>query len=87
MIDEPLERRLALFKAELAELLARHSASIAFDYGPNSDTHGLYDERIVVELAKPKRPDGRQPFDGFICKLADGYGVSADDLTETGKQS
>lgn len=38
------------FKRELKALLEKYNASISFEVGPGSDTHGLYDEEIMVHL-------------------------------------
>lgn len=36
------------FKQELKSLLAKYEVSIGFDCDDSSDTHGIYDGRIVV---------------------------------------
>lgn len=36
------------FKQELKALLTKYNATIGFDVAPCSDTHGLYDERMVA---------------------------------------
>ena len=40
------------FKKELKELLIKYNASIGFNCGENSDTHGLYDEKMVIDIEK-----------------------------------
>lgn len=36
------------FLQKLAALLAEYGATISFDVGKGSDTHGLYDEKMVI---------------------------------------
>jgi hypothetical protein len=36
------------FLAELQDLLSRYNADISFSVGSGSDTHGLYDEKMVI---------------------------------------
>ncbi len=56
------------FKKELKALLKKYNATIGFSVGDGSDTHGLYDERIEVDLSdKPEI-------------LAHGWGVDQYDL-------
>ena len=40
----------AQFLAELKALLSKYNASINFSVGSGSDTHGLYDEKMVVSI-------------------------------------
>lgn len=40
----------AQFLAELKALLSKYNASINFSVGSCSDTHGLYDEKMVVSI-------------------------------------
>lgn len=44
---------IQLFRAELKALLEKYNASINFSVGSCSDTHGLYDEKMVIS----HRPD------------------------------
>jgi hypothetical protein len=45
------------FKKELARLLKKHGASINWECGEGSDTHGIYDEKITVLLGDGQRYD------------------------------
>ncbi len=38
------------FVLELQELLKKHNASIGFSCGEHSDTHGLYDEKLLIDI-------------------------------------
>ncbi len=38
------------FLTELRTLLAKHRASIGWTCGEGSDTHGLHDERMTIEV-------------------------------------
>lgn len=42
------------FVVKLKALLEKYNASIAFDFGEGSDTHGIYDERIALYVAGNK---------------------------------
>lgn len=41
------------FRTELKALLAKYNASINFSVGSCSDTHGLYEEKMVVSHTIP----------------------------------
>ena len=40
------------FKKELKDLLKKYNASIGFSCGDCSDTHGLYDEKMIIDIDK-----------------------------------
>jgi len=42
--------KLTDFTRELQALLAKYDATIEFEVGDCSDTHGLYDERMAVSF-------------------------------------
>lgn len=56
------------FLIELKDLLKKHNAHIGFSVGECSDTHGLYDEKMVISI---KNED--------IFEI-DGYGFSWYDM-------
>lgn len=56
------------FLIELKDLLKKHNAHISFSVGECSDTHGLYDEKMVISI---KNED--------IFEI-DGYGFSWYDM-------
>ncbi len=67
------------FKKELQALLKKYDASIGFNVGECSDTHGLYNERLEVafqELTKGARFKTVTE----TALLADGWGVDYTDL-------
>jgi len=64
--------KIADFKKELKELLTKHNASINLDFADCSDTHGMYDEKMIVEIR-----DGKTRFE---ATLSTGYSVDAHDL-------
>lgn len=67
------------FLTKLQELLEEYGASISFTCGPCSDTHGLYDERMVIEMVKSQ---ARSPWDTEEIFYAWGWGISTGDLKE-----
>ena len=40
------------FLKELKELLKKYNASIGFSVGKSSDTYGLYDEKMTIDVDK-----------------------------------
>ena len=58
------------FKKELKQLLKKYNASIYFNCGENSDTHGLYDEKMVIDIDIDNK-------DFFEC---DGWVIDQSDL-------
>lgn len=58
------------FCLELKALLEKYNASIEFEVGSGSDTHGLYDEKMVAYF---KTTDS-------LKHLSNGWGVSKNDL-------
>jgi len=56
------------FKKELKVLLKKYNATISFNVNEYSDTYGLHDERIEVDI------------DRKTTLLADGWGVDQSDL-------
>ena len=56
------------FKKDLKEVLAKHKASISFSVSDCSDTHGLCDEQMVVDIG------------GLEWYLSYGWEVSKGDL-------
>ena len=45
------------FQIELKALLAKYNATISANVGEGSDTHGIYDEHILVYLSDEKGRD------------------------------
>ena len=43
------DERIKEFKQELAQLLIKYDVSIGLTCGESSDTHGLYDDQVVIE--------------------------------------
>ena len=62
------------FRAELKDLLTKYNASICFSVGSCSDTHGLYDEKMVVCHTVPGT------FKDIDLLEVDGWGISAGDI-------
>ena len=62
------------FRAELKALLSKYNASINFSVGSCSDTHGLYDEKIVISHTVP------ETFKDIDILEVDGWGISAGDI-------
>jgi hypothetical protein len=63
------------FIKELKALLEKYDAHIAFEMHDSSNTHGIYDPRIVVAF----RTD-RKRFEYDTVVLRDGYSVDKSDL-------
>ena len=40
------------FKKELKELLSKYNAVISFTCGDSSDTYGLYDDHLIIEIGQ-----------------------------------
>jgi hypothetical protein len=55
------------FIKELQTLMAKYEADISFDCGQHSDLHGVYDERIVIEIK------GKEVFrnSGYVLQAGD----------------
>ena len=52
------DERIKEFKQELAQLLIKYDVSIGFTCGESSDTHGLYDDQVVIEDNKTGKNSG-----------------------------
>lgn len=63
------------FLAELKSLLEKYNADISFSVGSCSDTHGLYDEKMVIS----RRPDPNSWKEIDIISV-NGWGISSTDL-------
>lgn len=53
------------FKMELKELLKKYNASISFSVGECSDTHGLYDEKMVLTINENSREEESEHINGW----------------------
>jgi hypothetical protein len=62
------------FRLELKALLKKHNAFICFSVGECSDTHGLYDEKMVIGQTIPGT---LQEIDLFEV---DGWSIGSNDL-------
>jgi hypothetical protein len=60
--------KVAEFKKELKELLAKYNASIDWDCGDGSDTYGIYGETMSIDV------------DGKTEKICDGWSIESADL-------
>ena len=67
------------FKKDLQALLKKYDASISFNVGDGSDTHGLYNERMEVEFYE-LREGARFKTHAQTEELAKGWGVDSSDL-------
>ena len=47
------QERIKEFKNKFSDLLNEYGAEISFDYADCSDTHGIYDPKIVVTIRDP----------------------------------
>ena len=47
------QERIEEFKNKFSDLLNEYGAEISFDYADGSDTHGIYDPKIVVTIRDP----------------------------------
>lgn len=47
------QERIKEFKNKFSDLLTEYGAGISFDYADCSDTHGIYDPKIVVTIRDP----------------------------------
>lgn len=65
------------FKKELRELLEKYHASIDVGYADCSDTHGMYDEHMMISFGDPsgKRQD-------FGIRVCDNWYIDANELKE-----
>lgn len=61
------------FRAELKALLSKYNASINFSVG-SCDTHGLYDEKMVISHTVPGT------FKDIDILEVNGWGISAGDI-------
>lgn len=66
------------FIKELAALLKKHNACISFSVGDCSDTHGLYDEKMVVT----RRPDPKSFEEETLLEVS-GWSLAAYDLEDS----
>jgi hypothetical protein len=64
------------FRAELKALLEKYNASINFSVGSCSDTHGLYDEQMIICHTIPGT------YKDIDLVVVDGWGISAYDLKD-----
>lgn len=53
------------FKVELKELLERYNASISFSVGEGSDTHGLYDEKMILTVNEDSKEEEAEHINGW----------------------
>ncbi len=67
------------FKKELQALLKKYDASISFNVGDCSDTHGLYNERLEVDFQSLSK-GARFKTVTETALLAVGWGVDYTDL-------
>ena len=58
------------FLKDLRSLLKKHNVSIYFDFGEGSDTHGMYNECIVIS---------NDETDEELIRV-EGYGMDASDI-------
>jgi len=65
------------FLNKLHDLMAEYKVSINFTCGPCSDTHGLYDEAMTIEMIK-ENPSS--PWDEEEIFRVDGWGFTEKDL-------
>jgi len=63
------------FLKELKELMTKYNVSIGFSVGECSDTHGLYDEKILID----HRPD-KNSFKEVTWLKTPGWWLSANDI-------
>jgi hypothetical protein len=63
------------FLAELQDLLVRYNADITFSVGSGSDTHGLYDTKMVIS----RRLDPKSFKEVDILEV-DGWSINAYEL-------
>jgi hypothetical protein len=47
------KERIKEFKNKFSALLTEYGAEISFDFADCSDTHGIYDPKIVVTIRDP----------------------------------
>ena len=47
------KERIKEFKTKFSDLLNEYGAEISFDFADCSDTHGIYDPKIVVTIRDP----------------------------------
>lgn len=62
------ENKIGDFKKELKALLDKHNAVIGFNVSACSDTFGLHDERMEVDI------------DRYPHVICDGWSISSSDL-------
>lgn len=72
MTEEEINVQLIL---ELRELLKKYNACISFSVGSCSDTHGLYDEKMVVS----RQPDPAK-WEEIDVIHVDGYSLDHTDF-------
>jgi hypothetical protein len=70
------ELEIKTFRAELRALLEKYNASINFSVGSCSDTHGLYDEHMIISHTIPGT------FKDIDMVVVSGWGICASDLKE-----
>ena len=70
MTDEEIQQ----FRAELKALLTKYNTSIYFSVSSCSDTHGLYDEKMVIIHRVPGT------FNDIDILEVDGWGINAGDI-------
>jgi len=57
------------FKAELKAVLVKYNATISACVGEGSDTHGIYDEHMIIYLSDNKG----NSIEGEECRIDDWY--------------
>jgi hypothetical protein len=65
------------FLAELKSLLKKHNAEISFSVGSCSDTHGLYDEKMIIS----RRPNPKSWKEETILEI-NGWTINAYELEQ-----
>ena len=55
------DERIKEFKQELAQLLIKYDVSIGFTCGESSDTHGLYDDQVVIQRNHDQDEEPQEP--------------------------
>ena len=63
------------FLKELSELLAKYNACISFSVGEGSDTHGLYNEKMIIS----RQPDPNS-WEDIDIKVVDGWVIDSSDF-------
>lgn len=67
------------FLQKLHSLMNEYEVSFGFSVGESSDTHGLYDEKIVIHQLKN---DAKTPWDEEEIFSVEGWWLTSSDLEE-----